>query len=140
MKYFSILSLLCIIKANSQDLKTQSLCNQKATPIWWIYGVLDQELQIHQDKCFSDCESKADSFMESDQCTDDISVVDSSGRNCEWYQSTPEACGFFDTVGENCESYGVGQCFGDFKAESACCACKKSVEKFCCNFVELGNS
>ena len=77
--------------------------------------------------------------MESGQCTDDISVVDSLGRNCEWYQSNPDACGFSDSVGEQCESYGTGQCSGNFKAEDACCACKKSVEKFCCNFIEYDN-
>ena len=62
--------------------------------------MVSEDLKFHQDSCFSECQDRADIYVENYECLDDMTVEDSSGRNCVWYENHPEACGFFDTFGD----------------------------------------
>ena len=91
--------------------------------IWWTHGTFIQGFELEKQECFSLCSEKANQYVEDYECVDDTTVYDSLNRQCSWYRDHAEVCGYFDTVGEQCEEYGEGQCSGDFSSKEACCAC-----------------
>ena len=50
-----------------------------------------------------------------ERCVNDLTVTDSDGIDCTWYESYPEYCGLWDD--------------SDFTAADACCACGSSNEE-----------
>ncbi len=62
--------------------------------------VIDQSMEFHKDECFANCKQKARLHVVEYECKNDMSVFDTIGKTCAWYNENPQFCGFYDSKGK----------------------------------------